>query len=79
MFLTFVCLLQSIIVVVIARYVASLIHKKGIFEAVIEWKKLPYLEHESKRVGSFLLDLICDTVPCCFPWISLTLSVGIDV
>ena len=54
-------LTPSIIVVVISRYVASLIHKKGIFEAVMEWKKLPYLEHESKRVG---LHFLCIVLYC---------------
>jgi H+/Cl- antiporter ClcA len=54
-------LTPSIIVVVISRYVASLIHKKGIFEAVMEWKKLPYLAHESKRVRSFLCIVLLST------------------
>lgn len=43
-------LMPSIIVVVIARYVASCIYEKGVFEAVMEWKHLPYLDQkENKR------------------------------
>lgn len=43
-------LMPSIIVVVVARYVASLIYKKGIFEAVLEWKQMPYLDKvDNKR------------------------------
>ena len=42
--------MPSIIVVVIARYVASCIYEKGVFEAVMEWKHLPYLDQkENKR------------------------------
>jgi len=42
-------LMPAIITVVVARYVASLIHEKGIFEAVMDWKHLPYLDHEENK------------------------------
>ena len=42
-------LMPAIITVVVARYVASLIYKKGIFEAVMEWAKLPYLDDEENK------------------------------
>lgn len=43
-------LMPSIIVVVVARYVASLIYDKGIFEAVMASKHFPYLDQkENKR------------------------------
>lgn len=38
-----------IIVVVIARYVAQSIHTLGIFETIIDWKALPYLQHEDLK------------------------------
>ena len=36
-----------IVVVIIAKFVAQCISKDGIFEAVIEYKQYPYLEHEN--------------------------------
>ena len=43
-------LMPSIITVVVARYVASSICEKGIFEAVMAWKGMPYLDQkENKR------------------------------
>lgn len=45
-----------IIVVIIARYIAHRICNRGIFEAVIWYKHLPYLEHENTSMD------YCDTV-----------------
>ncbi|CAB9516755.1 Putative chloride channel-like protein CLC-g [Seminavis robusta] len=42
-------LTPAIIVVVIARYVASLITKDGVFEAVMVLKKVPYLEQNVNK------------------------------
>jgi H+/Cl- antiporter ClcA len=39
-------LLPVIIVVVTSRYVAQSLHTLGVFEAAMEYKNLPYLEHE---------------------------------
>jgi len=42
-------LLPAIITVVVSRYVASLVYREGIFEAVMEWKNLPYLDHSDNK------------------------------
>lgn len=62
-------LTPAIITVVVARYVASLIYKKGVFEAVLEWKDLPYLSgEENKRrydgieVGDIMTDCPVESV-----------------
>lgn len=42
-------LIPVIITVVVARYVAGLIHKHGLYETAMEINRYPHLEHEDKK------------------------------